>query len=41
VIVPSTSLFFPPSEASTMMFEVPETALLITSGFHPSRFAKT
>ena len=41
VIEPSTALFFPPSEASTMMFEVPETPLTITFGRHPRRFAKT
>ena len=35
VIEPSTALFFPPSEASTMMFEVPETPLTITFGRQP------
>ena len=41
MIDPSTVLFFPPSEASTMMFDVPETPLTMTFGLQPSRFAKT
>ena len=41
VIEPLTVLFFPPSEASSMMLDAPETALFTISGRQLSRFAKT